>query len=125
MSRATWEREFYPCDAKDAAGSDKEAIEHSLQKWRGMRSKGVKRHGRIESTVRIRFQCSDTCALCVRHYRSAYSPDPCKGCPLYESGDGCVDDGITPYDHAVCGANPEPLIEALEVALINVTEAGE
>lgn len=47
MSLKTWMEEFYPSDATDAISSDLEAIEHSLQKWKGAVKENVERHGLV------------------------------------------------------------------------------
>lgn len=127
MRRKTWKAEFYPVPADEATASDHEAIAHSLRKWRGMRSAVLKRHS-VSKREAFAFQTEGSCALCIRHhdYESDLdNPGRCRGCPLYESGDGCLDGDNTPYAKAAVDGDPEPLIEALEVALINVKEAGE
>lgn len=44
MSIKTWKEEFYPVKPRKSM-TTKEAIEHSLRKWEGLRKSNLKKHG--------------------------------------------------------------------------------
>ena len=46
MSFESWKEKYYPVDAMDMKGKPKEElIQHSLQKWLGLRKEILKEHG--------------------------------------------------------------------------------
>lgn len=85
MSLESWKAEFYPVPAADASGSDAEAIEHSLRKWRGLEPEALARHGveRRGRYIQDAEEClliGDTsCALCRRH---DVMDGTCPRCPI-------------------------------------------
>ena len=91
MSLATWEKEFYPTHASDV--KIKDAIKHSLLKWKGLKPKNLEKHSvyvDLELTLRSIleneeeegfFIGSENCALC-NFYMDIDSDSSCKGCPL-------------------------------------------
>lgn len=90
MSLQTWLEEFYPKEAKDT--TPKEAIAHSLQKWKGTTPENLAKHLVIKQGVRLidadlKFEkamfTGKECALCV-HYAKSY----CGKCPLAISRNG-------------------------------------
>jgi len=86
MSMASWRREFYPITATSAARKgDTAALDHSIQKWRGLQPDALTRHEvtpmDVERAIGID---AESCALCVRHISSESFGD-CAGCPLYEA----------------------------------------
>ena len=97
MTLKQWKATYYAIPAKEATGSDAEALEHSLWKWIGFRS----------TTVRIAGVSS--CALCQKHYE-VFSG--CPNCPLAKAGKECGE-GDNPYGIFDATGNPEPMIEAL------------
>lgn len=117
MSISSWRREFYPKPASKAAGSDHEALEHSIRKWEGLSRDAQKRHGlkrrafgRIVSEG-ASFQFGvDSCALCTRYY-----DDGCFGCPLAAVGERCIDEGSA-YVRFSDGGPSRPVLNALKRA---------
>lgn len=137
MSLATWKKEFYPVEARDAAGSDVEATEHSLRKWRGLTSRSLKKHNmkRAPNTSVI-YQATDspeilawsaaapTCALCQRaHYA-------CKECPLYAARGGfaCTDprpkESRAPWGKWLDSGSTRPMVAALKLTLKHIKTKG-
>lgn len=111
MSIETWTQEFYPCRANSAEAHER-AVDHSLQKWIGLRRENLEKHGLIQVGYRL-YSAEDvtclrpvfqidvgTCSLCsVYHDSSADfvgSPDSdeweplpeCRECPLSKVRDG-------------------------------------
>lgn len=72
MSFETWAEEFYPIPAEEATGSELEAAEHSLRKWRGRLAGVPEKHGLTVERQHFRdpeegivfFFDASTCALC-------------------------------------------------------------
>lgn len=133
MSLGTWKAEFYPKPASRV--SRKDAMAHSLQKWKGLTKAALKRHwlkardGSIDDGVSSMFVGGEACALCVR-YQDRYLVDAraaCAACPLAKSRAG------TPCTHAVDASEPfggpwgrfvddgdaRPMIRALQKAARN------
>jgi hypothetical protein len=129
MSFRTWELEFYPITAEEAAkGSAKAATIHSIRKWEGLRPAALKRHGvafednLLSDGIASLGIDSESCALCEKFYgHSADSPQNCSKCPLAKARDGvpcdramdCEDED--PYSSS--SSNPEPMIAWLGKAL--------
>jgi hypothetical protein len=133
MSMETWEAEFYPIDARDCGAKD--AVAHSLRKWRGLRADALQRHGM--TVVATPMSCpritdgrnelsidADSCALCVEYFHDGEAYDDfgaCGSCPLYlVAGHPCTDtphEGPSAYG-AFAGSrrDPEPMIALLERA---------
>jgi hypothetical protein len=131
----TWKQEFYPIKAEQAAEKgDVAAVEHSLVKWKGLRTKNLVKHGLVRGsgTIRERSGCTDvdyefyidwsSCALCQMH------PKQCATCPLAQhlrmSCDGSVryeqhpnNHGLAPFSTYSIYGDPEPMIAALEATL--------
>ena len=114
MSLATWKAEFYPIDAEDVPAE--EAVAHSLQKWVGLRSANLEKHGVLHYLGKLYeghyvfYIDEESCALC-QHYWSA---NVCKRCPLnHVLGHDCVSGNPSPYDEFIDRDNPEPMITAL------------
>ena len=133
MSLDSWAREYYPVAAKTAAGSDAEALEHSLKKWRGLTPEVLHAHDvRLEElfgvvtvvengvvTVRGIKIDATSCALCQRH------PKDCSKCPLYEvRGIACdrtlEGEKTAPFYMLLDHRDPKPMIEWLELAKVVV-----
>lgn len=111
MSLRSWEAEFYPVSATDAAEwfehgdwSAYDLVEHSLRKWRGLRQENLDKHGigRLSAYTigdpdtlhpATAFQVSaSTCALCEAYDPTEELDDTsedyvtvCNECPLYLS----------------------------------------
>lgn len=86
MSIETWKAEFYsPVEET----TKKDAIDHSLRKWEGLKANNLKRHGLgrtldgdlYDLATRLRVFGVDgyTCALCHHYYTLE---DRCRNCPI-------------------------------------------
>lgn len=110
-----WFAKYYPVQARLV--SKKDALDHSLRKWIGLRKKNLEKLGLKEPPIDV----SDiTCALC-KHYADL-SP-ACKGCPLIKAGDGrrCdeskSEDEDAPFFHYHDSGDPEPMIRLIRKAI--------
>lgn len=123
MTLKTWKAEFYPKEAK-ARMSKKSAIEHSIQKWIGLRKENLEAHGLVADSHqvliyedidsdRLRID-SRSCALC--HKYALMQEDECEKCPLYLYLGGRCDSVETPYFVWRRTGDPEPMIDALQEA---------
>lgn len=138
MSLQTWKDEFYPVRAREVDAKD--AVEHSLTKWRGLRQENLERHQVCISGLAVaevggstHFTLSaSTCALC-EHYYNPNKEDiegdedddkglACETCPLAKARGGYACDRDMP-DSATGDAapyfrlpDPEPMIRWLEKA---------
>lgn len=130
MSIQTWKREFYPKPASKATKA--EALDHSIQKWKGYLSKNLKKHqlirngGILENHDGIEVFESDTttCALCQRFMKNKRtngysSAENCVACPLFKATGKYCDNGDETDAYARVywhKASPKLLIQALEKA---------
>lgn len=92
-----WLEKYYPVSANKVSKSD--ALEHSIQKWRGLQLPVLKRHGLTVSGYAVRTDDgrhvleidTGTCALCNHYYDNGRG---CPNCPLTRKAvpghDGCV-----------------------------------
>lgn len=120
MSLKTWKEEFYPCDA-DSDEATAAPVAHSLMKWEGLQVRNLKRHGLKTNgwanlvdpkSLEVFIIDGSSCALCELYY----DDDECEKCPLAKViGGRCDVNG--PYTDWVAGADPEPMIAALEKVL--------
>jgi hypothetical protein len=113
MSLETWKEEFYFVDASEVPV--KQAVQHSLRKWIGLRQENLEKHDLSIEGKRIYgedgrlFISESSCALC-RYYIEDY----CCQCPLYAVLGRPCDAGLSaPYQQFVFDGNPEPMIRAL------------
>lgn len=130
MSLETWKEEFYPIEADKSVGSQLEAVEHSLRKWRGLDADTLKRHGLRQAYYNLeedrggKFHIDYTsCALC-RLVNA--TEDGCYECPLYAVRGGVPCDVImvdedenlletfSPYVKWTRFNDPAPMLEWLE-----------
>lgn len=130
MSLHPWKEEFYPVPADDPSiKTNLQAVQHSLQKWRGLRPDVLVAYG-VMVTPRGHLQAdttylgidSDSCALCIRH-DDGRRPGACQTCPLSRerSGKRCDErrrDELlsSPWRLWVADHNPEDMIRWLEKA---------
>lgn len=122
MSLQTWKDEFYPKPAHQVPES--EALQHSLQKWIGLRSENLNKHklkhslGIItDSSKEQLFIDSTSCALCS-HYLDKDGEDECPKCPLtLKRGFACDDGDNPPYLSLTCDNDPEPMINLIQLAI--------
>lgn len=108
LNELEWIKEFYPASAADPC-TDKEAIEHTLRKWKGLRASSLAKHGLAKPPIPVN---GSTCALC-------HLNDFCKTCVLYKLEGSCdveSEDGIAvhPYWIYKTSRDPEPMIKSLE-----------
>lgn len=78
MSKKSWIAEFYPQEAEEVA--KKNALRHSIQKWKGLLPEALKRHRLYEPPI---FVSDSTCALCHHYQYTGHSE--CSECPLYKA----------------------------------------
>ena len=129
MSLKTWKKEFYPTSA-GTPSTDREAVLHSLRKWKGLTPANLKKHkvsitdddDLTDSTWEVFLIGAETCALCESHYylRSQDDSRPtCPTCPLQIALDMKCDQAKSGPFMEWCyhGRNPKPMIKALEKTL--------
>ena len=125
MSLQTWEEEFYPESAEEAAErGEAAAVEHSLRKWEGLKEENRAQHGLeaysrsiVESAEPAKYLEIDegTCALCQMRVG-------CSPCPLYKARDGSAcdrrrfDEVKAPWNSWTDDRDPEPMIFWLKKA---------
>ncbi len=134
MSLETWKAEFYPVDVRKATGSDIDATEHSLRKWRGLTPSNLKKHGMAQdadaifetNNITARFDItSETCALCERSYQCDLE-EACETCPLFKArlGVACFErrpnEKRSPYDRFVLESSARPMVKALEMTILKL-----
>ncbi len=119
MSLSSWKSEFYPTLASKC--SKRDALQHSLRKWKGLRIKNLSKHDvRLD---RIYLVCStsyrhitidsSTCALCTHYWNPDDVGDTCTSCPLFAI---LEEDCSSVYTQLVDNSNPEPMISLLDRA---------
>ena len=120
MSIETWKQEFYHVPAT-ANMTDREAIEHGIQKWEGFKAKNRRKHNVNRTNYTLCDALNEfsfgieTCALCLKYYTGG-----CLACPLHKQGYSCTYFD-SPYDAAHNG-NPAAMIAALKKCLVNIQE---
>jgi len=124
MSLKSWKEKFYPILASNCP--KEEAIEHSLNKWRGLRKldefnliwdDGYISDGEEKLVIDI-----TSCALCY-HYieKEDHTDHECEKCPLYKIRDCACDefffnDQMSPYTAWKYYGDPERMISLIERA---------
>jgi len=128
MSLESWKQLYYPISADKAAElSPVEVIQHSLTKWRGLRTAVLDEHGvwvdglvlLTDGTNAPKFQTTGlTCSLCAKYYDHSADDEviACSSCPLAQLGASGTD-CFTEYRHWRTTHDPEPMIQLLEKAL--------
>jgi len=123
MSKETWVQEFYPVEAKQAAkGSQLQAAEHALQKWKGYRPENLKKHGLEMEPIPCGVY---ECALCQQVKRKNQGALKCDDCILNKvrNNTACcdfnkdIDDFVDPHHVFTAYDDPEPMIFWLEKAV--------
>lgn len=113
MSDKSWIEEYYPVLVSKVKECN--ALQHSLQKWIGLRQENLAKHGIKNPPIAVG---SGTCALC-RHYAT----DGCSQCPLAQSRNGTPcdsatdDEEVSPYRAYTREDGPEEMIIALYKAV--------
>lgn len=123
MSIATWKKEFYSPISKV---SKKNAVQHSLTKWIGLRPENIEKHdleinlySEVYDPESMReFGINDTsCALCKWHQYS--NEGCCETCPfVVHLGRTCDKDEHSPFFAWEENHDPEPMIKDLTQLLI-------
>ena len=120
MSMKSWKKEFYPVPAKEVP--EEEALDHSIQKWKGLQKDNLARHELIHDDDRLISDSdesnslkidSESCALCIHH---AIGKGTCERCPLFLALGMSCDygwHGESPYGIFVNGGNAKPMLAAL------------
>ena len=130
MTLATWKKEFYPKKPSKRM-TKREAVEHSLTKWRGLTKANLKKHdvridfaGDVADDKNFLSISSSSCALCAKYQDFDSSLEQvCLQCPLYQLlGKRCDSGEDSPFAIWVHDVNPRPMIRALEKTLKMVTE---
>jgi hypothetical protein len=128
MSVNSWVKEFYPITAKDAAGSDLDAIDHAIKKFEGASYDARSKHkvfmdkGVLSDHADETFYFdSTTCALCLRHFKNDADltrMQSCRDCPLAMSREGfpCDYDPLSPFRVFLRRKDSRKMIEALKNA---------
>jgi len=114
-----WLYLYYPFPASDCP--KEKALEHSLQKWRGLRKEVLDEHGLWASTCQVEDAegqrvleiNTESCALCL-YYREGYLH--CPNCPIAEVTRCCTGYSL-PWRAWMGDRDPEPMIRALEAAV--------
>lgn len=128
MSIKTWKAMFMPTPAT-APRTARQALAHSLRKWRGLTWENLAKHGLKPTTVTM--PTADDCALCEMFLclpKGADAPDKgaildaldnCSGCPLFESRSRVRCDTkntyepVSPYYAFIDYGDARPMIAAL------------
>jgi len=123
-AEASWLEEFYPIDASDACHSELQALEHSQQKWIGLRKENLEKHGWLKKWGLAPIDVNScTCALCQRHCERLGGS--CKTCSLhiergakcYENIEGADGHYINPYNYFMYYGDPRPMIKLIQICL--------
>ncbi len=133
MSADTWRQEFYPCDPNPLM-SRLAAIQHSLKKWQGLRTRSLLDHGIGSPPIMIN---GTSCSPCIKYRddsgeydeeaseESEFDGHPCVLCPLYgalgqracDHDVECESEERAPFHVWREDNDPEPMIAALEKTL--------
>ncbi len=131
MSLETWKQEFYPIPAEtfnNGNYSQEEIFEHSIQKWTGLLSENIAKHGvhldnsyfgswmvvgddyddKTGNRVPI---TSESCSCCAAYYTS---DSECDNCPLYEIGYGCSHSTESPYALATRCLDDDRILDMID-----------
>lgn len=109
MSMRSWKKEYYPTPSKKVKG-EREAIEHSLQKWEGLTPENLEKHGVCLESNNV-----------LRYNNTLFNidADSCTTCPLFLKGDGCLESNRTnSYTVFYDTGNAQPMIDSLRSLLV-------
>lgn len=118
MSLKSWYEEFYPVSASKVSKED--ALEHSIQKWKGLLPENLKKHEvayrweevsplyDTDNTLPLSIG-SASCALCQHWYDGEYA---CPECPLVKAGHICCNEPGSAWRDRY--NNPARMVEELE-----------
>lgn len=125
MTIQSWYKEYYPVDVTAVAG-EREAIEHSLQKWKGFLPENLSKHKVIVNINKIadeEGQCAqnldegDSCALCKLFLDFTNERRRCCDCPIVKSGQASCYNVDSAFMNSSI-RNPKSMIDALEQTLV-------
>lgn len=122
MSLNSWKKEFYQGRIREAAKDPLAAVEHSLQKWKGLKAKHLAKHGLEHCHGDIRnidtgkeFSIDDTsCALCQYTKPAPGYGSICTDCPVVAAIGRKCDGDSSPYSEWLKNKDPQPMIELLK-----------
>lgn len=106
MSFATWKKEFYPC-VPDPKWDDIKCLEHSIQKWIGLRPENLDKHGVIFDWMGVHERANSisleiafsSCACCIRA-EATHEAHIADTCSHVETEEGCNDcEPLTGHAH--------------------------
>lgn len=114
MSLKSWRAEFYPVDATEV--STKDALEHSIQKWKGLLPANLEKHYVIHYDNEVVDPSGDSldidstsCALCHHWWDGHFY---CPQCPLVKAGFRCCNLQGSAWRERY--DNPERMVSELE-----------
>lgn len=115
-ARRKWLEKYYPVPANKVSKS--EALEHSIQKWRGLQLPVLKRHGLTVSDYAVRTADgrhvleidTGTCALCNHYYDHSRG---CPDCPLTRKAIPELEGCIKAFGKFVRFGKAKPMLNAL------------
>lgn len=130
-----WIKEFYPVEACNVKGGNKELLEHSLKKWKGATKENTETYNcayidycivakcslskmKDQERLILGFGCA-TCALCQPH-KNAICDYNCDKCIIVLSGNPSCPTGGSAY--AKSKNDPAPMIALLEKLLQETNE---
>jgi hypothetical protein len=106
-----WIEEFYPVPAHEVL--EKDSLDHSLQKWIGLRAANLAKHGLVVTFDEIRDTNNDSLAIIAEACALCHVHKDCKTCPIYfQSGNDCSSGSA--YNDWIYHSDPEPMIALLE-----------
>ena len=126
-----WKAKYYPVEAREVP--KKEAIQHSLTKWLGLRPKTLAKYGLeadgiglygIGTNKSLFYVDASNCALCYHYWDARDNVDvsPCRRCPLYKVRGASCDSELLGEKRSPCKSfarepyTPEPMIKLLRQA---------
>lgn len=129
MSVASWKKQYYPVNCGEMK-TEREALTHSLRKWKGLRAAPMKKHGLVKAPYSPiltdkqlnQFRADgDTCALCDLYINAIH--ETCEDCPLSRQRHGfscdekLFSERYSPYTSFRDYDDPEPMITLLKAAI--------
>lgn len=143
MSVCSWQRKFYKTPADKAAGSDREAVRHSILKWTGLLKRNLAKHDVsysdrkvfIDDSYDIPFHINGrSCALCHRYsdagpdeemnvIQDCYNKKLEMYCPIVRATGKSCDFGLkSAWNQSK--DRPEPMLELLKLTYKTVIGNG-
>ena len=126
MSVASWQAEYYPIPAIEAAVDDITATHHCRVKWSGLSKEVLAEHDLVkeEETNHItdrwgnKFTVTNgECALCHRYDMNINQGFSCNNCPIVKSGGDHCNMRTSAYIYWVDRDDVGPMLATLDAAL--------